>query len=461
LTMVPFCAARADDPPLYSVEWSRLLGGEGDELVGITAADDGRIWLVGSAVSESDDAWGGIDGWVAVLDEGGAPIWSKRFGGKGDDRLIEAAALTDGGAVILGTTTSGDGQVRNYRGGVDAWVIRVDADGGLVWQKCLGGTRDDSLDAMLVVTNVVIDSFTREDRIFLAGWSMSYNHDLNMNAGGKDAWMCAIRLEDGRSVWHYRAGEPMDDWFDMILPDRLGMTAIGGVTLDDAQGGQRVTPALTILSIDGREESAFRLPMKDDAWINDAVSTGEGWMVAGKMGGDNSDAWLGRVVSDGSFTATYMEGNTNGEMIAVRQYSPNITLAAGTLESEGSGLPGVHGGRDAWTVGLTRDRVQWEQALGGNGETTPLLITRRNDGRYVIALATDAADGDLSPRDQRGVGWLALLDTNGNLLRQAVIAPYMDQRFTAAVTMDSGIAFLGGALDPDGRWLAAVVMAGQ
>ncbi|MDR1598704.1 MAG: hypothetical protein LBS11_02345 [Oscillospiraceae bacterium] len=457
--MAAGCAARADEPPLYGVGWSRVLGGEGDGFTGITVAGDGRIWLAGSAVSAADDALGGVDGWVAVLDSEGVELWSRRYGGSGDDRLIEVATLSDGGAVILGETSSSDGQVKNYRGGVDAWVIRVDARGELVWRKCLGGTTDDGLAAMRVMINVVIDSSAVEDRIFLAGWSTSYNNDLNINAGGKDAWVCAIRLEDGRSVWHYQIGEAGDDWFNILLPDRLGLTAIGVSTRVDAQGGQRVTPLLVTIGTDGHEVSVFRLQLKEDAWISDAVTTSDGWLLAGKLGGVNSDAWLGRVSSDGSLTATYMEGNTNGAMSIIRQYTPNITLAVGVLESKGSALVGTHGGRDAWAVGLTRDRVQWEQALGGNGETTPLLITRRSDGRYVIALSTTAMDGDLMPRDEPGVGWLTLLDTNGNLLRHAVIAPNADQRYTAAAAVDGGILFMGKAVDSDGIWRAAVTKA--
>jgi hypothetical protein len=456
------CAELAEEPPpLYSVEWSRLLGGKGDVLTKFAVASDGRIWLVGSAASESDDAHGGGDGWVAVLDADGVPLWSKRYGGSDGDRLFDVALLSDGGAVILGETESSNGQVKNYRGGVDAWVIRVDAQGALVWQKCLGGTLDDNLTAMRIVTNVAVDENTTEDRVILAGWSMSYNNDLNLNEGGKDAWVCAIRLDSGRSLWHYQTGGVSDDWFDILLPEQQGMTAIGGTTLEDAQGGQRVVPVLTSIGADGGEGAIIRIQLKEDAWISDAAQTTDGWILAGRTGVENSDAWLSRVSPDGSFNTIYMEGNTNGAMSIIRQYTFSIALAVGTLDSEGSRLTGVHGGRDVWTVGLTRDRVQWEQALGGSGETTPLFVTRRSDGRYVIAMSTTSADGDLPPHEQNCVGWIVLLDVNGNLLRQAIIAPYADQRFTSATTAatDSSVIFLGEAMDETGVWRAAIVKA--
>ncbi|GHU70288.1 hypothetical protein FACS1894184_15530 [Clostridia bacterium] len=465
-------AALAEEtPPLYRVGWAHTLGGDGDELLDISVASDGSIWLAGYAVSDSngpdganvsDDALGGEDGWVTLMDSAGNTLWSKRYGGSGDDRLHQIQPLSDGGAVILGETTSSDGQVKNQRGSKDAWVIRVDAEGELVWQKCLGGTLDDGLTAMRLSSNVLTESGGTEDRIILAGWSKSYNNDLERNDGGKDAWACAIRLEDGRSSWQYSMGEAGDDWFSILLSDRLGVMAIGGATRVDAQGVQQAAPLMVIIGNDGSEVSVTRLQLKGDAWINDAVVANDGWLLAGRMGTQNSDAWLGHVTSDGSFNATYLEGNTNGQLTIIRQYTFNITLAVGTLDSQSSSLTGVHGGRDAWAVGLTRDRVQWEQALGGSGVTTPLNIQRRSDGRYMIALSTTSSDGDLRSREEKGAAWMVLLDANGNLTRHNVLAPYADQRFTEAVaTPDSGLAFVGRALDVDGQWRAAIMKAVQ
>ncbi|GHU76929.1 hypothetical protein AGMMS49992_23510 [Clostridia bacterium] len=459
---VPGGAAFAqDERPLFTVAWAHLFGGEGDSLVKAAATSDGKIWLAGTASSESDKARGGSDGWALLLDGSGETLWSNRYGGSGDDSFIDVLPLADGGAILLGQTTSYDGQVRNYRGGVDAWVVRVDVQGDMLWQKCLGGTLDDSLVAIRALSQASVPGAnTPDDCIVLAGWTMSYNNDLNTNKGGQDGWVCAIRMEDGRSIWHYRMGEAADDWYGILLPDRSGVLAVGGTTRVDAQGNKRAVPILTTIGFDGQEISTVRLQLKDDAWIYDAVQTSDGWMLAGKIGAENSDAWLGRVAAGGAFNAIYLDGNMNGALSIIQQYPSNVTLAVGSLNSDGSALQGAHGGQDVWVVGMTRDKVEWQQALGGSGETSPIFVTRHSDGRYLIVSSTTAEDGDLTPRAESGVGWIVLLDINGNFLRQSVIAPYGDQRFTAAVAANGGIVLVGEAVDEDGAWRAAVVKAG-
>lgn len=63
----------------------------------------------------------------------GKIIWQKTFGGTSYDRAGQALAATDGGCLVLGSTSSfGAG---NY----DALLLKIDRQGNLVWQKTYGG----------------------------------------------------------------------------------------------------------------------------------------------------------------------------------------------------------------------------------------------------------------------------------------------------------------------------------
>ena len=44
-----------------------------------------------------------------------------------------------------GTTASGDGDVSGNNGGSDTWILKVDANGNLVWQKNYGDSADEGV----------------------------------------------------------------------------------------------------------------------------------------------------------------------------------------------------------------------------------------------------------------------------------------------------------------------------
>ena len=78
---------------------------------------------------------GGQDAFVVRLSPGGGVAWAKRFGANYDDRVKGVAPLADGGAVIVGTfdgVVDFGGKTLTSIGGPDAFVVRLDAAGGLV-----------------------------------------------------------------------------------------------------------------------------------------------------------------------------------------------------------------------------------------------------------------------------------------------------------------------------------------
>jgi IPTL-CTERM motif len=66
----------------------------------------------------------------------GAP-WAKGYGGTGTDVFSSVFPTADGGFIAAGTTNSFGA------GGYDAWLVKVDADGNVVWQRTYGGAGDD------------------------------------------------------------------------------------------------------------------------------------------------------------------------------------------------------------------------------------------------------------------------------------------------------------------------------
>ena len=99
-----------------------------DEAFNIAKSADGGYIVVGhSAASGTTNH----DGMVMKFDSKGSLLWSKTLGGAQEDYLSQIVATTDGGCVISGATNTNG--VGTYTG--DCWLIRLDAGGNIVWQK--------------------------------------------------------------------------------------------------------------------------------------------------------------------------------------------------------------------------------------------------------------------------------------------------------------------------------------
>jgi hypothetical protein len=115
--------------------WERTYGGDGIEWAEfLQALPEGGLVVVGATSSRGE---GDFDGWVFRLDPRGEIVWDRTFGGARKDRIDAVRALPDGGFIVSGDTESGGD------GPFDGWVIRLDADGNAVWERTYGGTGRD------------------------------------------------------------------------------------------------------------------------------------------------------------------------------------------------------------------------------------------------------------------------------------------------------------------------------
>jgi len=117
-----------------NVVWQRAYGGPSPDSASAILPTEGDGYLVvGSTLSFGA---GGYDGWLLELDANGDVRWQKSYGGPGYDFFRSAAAVEarrGGGYVLAGETTSfGKGQI-------DAWLVRVDPAGRILWQQTFGG----------------------------------------------------------------------------------------------------------------------------------------------------------------------------------------------------------------------------------------------------------------------------------------------------------------------------------
>ncbi|MBL0128927.1 MAG: hypothetical protein IPP83_16070 [Flavobacteriales bacterium] len=69
--------------------------------------------------------------------------WQQCHGGSLQEEPWGFEHTADGGYVMVGQTQSNDLEVSGNHGGWDVWVVKFDADLGLQWQQCYGGSLHD------------------------------------------------------------------------------------------------------------------------------------------------------------------------------------------------------------------------------------------------------------------------------------------------------------------------------
>jgi hypothetical protein len=91
---------------------------------------------------------------------------------------------TDGGYIVAGSAISNSGDVSGNHGGQDAWIVKLNNNGTIQWQKSLGGTANDFVNSI---------QHTNDGGYVIAGQAISGNGDVNGNHGATDAWVVKLK----------------------------------------------------------------------------------------------------------------------------------------------------------------------------------------------------------------------------------------------------------------------------
>jgi hypothetical protein len=138
--------------------WSLRFGDLGDQRAEAIALDSqGNIFLTGRFAGSFDfggdrlESAGATDFYVVKLDETGKHVWSKRFGGPGEE-VPNAIALDGAGNVLVvgrayGPLDFGSGNLPPA-GDSDAFVVKLDPTGNHLWSKRFGDVGLDSANAI-------------------------------------------------------------------------------------------------------------------------------------------------------------------------------------------------------------------------------------------------------------------------------------------------------------------------
>jgi len=261
-----------------AVQWQKTYGGRAeDEAVGIQQTLDGGYIVAGETDSFGAGDW---DVWLLKLGADGAVQWQKTYGGpRSETTSADPVQQTaDGGYIVTGRTASFGA------GGYDVWMLKLDENGTVQWQKTYGGPGDDEAHAVRQTLN---------GGYVVAGYTASFG------AGATDIWV--IKLDgQGTILWQKTFGGEGTDLTFSVHPTFDGGCVVGGYTWSFGAGASDFW--VLKLSQNGtlQWQKTYGGPARDEAASIRQTSEG-GYVVAGgtESFAGGWDFWVLRLGADG------------------------------------------------------------------------------------------------------------------------------------------------------------------
>lgn len=346
------------------VLWQRSLGGSGVDIGrSVKQTLDGGYIVVGETTSNNDDVSGNhglTDGWIIKLDSFGIIQWQKCVGGTSQDYFQEINQLNDGTYIVAGRTGSSDGDVAGNNGGADAWVLKLDILGNIIWQNSFGGSGSEQFSTFKVTL--------QGNFIFCGSTFNSNNGDVTGNNGLTDGWVICIN-NMGLLLWQTCIGGSENDYFYDLIQNNDGTFYLAGSTLSN---------------------------------------NGD---VTGNHGGQ--DAWLFQLASNGDVLFQKCFGGVGTDFFdcIIKSADNNITLSGHTNSDDGDVSNLIGGLYDAWIVKInTSGTIIWEKCLGGTAEDYLYSLVEGPNGQLLATGYTHSNDVYVSGNNGLADCWVIKLN---------------------------------------------------
>lgn len=349
------------------VSYTRVYGGNAlDQSNAIAIDAGGNAYVTGFTTSSNlplinpyrSTFQGVTEAFVMKLNAAGQPVYVTFLGGTGDDSGNAIAVDSTGAAYIAGQTSSVDmfpSPLRAPSGGTDAYVAKLSAAGNqLVYGTYLGGTGEDFGQG--IVVNTANDAF-------ITGWTTSTNLNGATRVGSSaEAFLARVNAAGSAIVFTGYSGGSGDDRAYAIAIDPAGNIYIGGETGSSNIPGTPFQPAFG-----GGLNDGFVAKWQSNG-------TPVYWAY---LGGNNSDIVRGLAVD--SAGSVYAAGVT---------LSPNFPVVSAFQSVLG-------GGSDAFVTKINNlgTAITWSTLLGGNFEDAASSIAVSSTNSVYVGGYTRSTQG--------------------------------------------------------------------
>jgi hypothetical protein len=394
------------------VEWQYSFGGASNEvlfsLIPVTGGNGhhllGGYSYSGTNTMKSSINHGAADYWLQKVDAMGVGLWDRSYGGASDDLLISTVNLSGGGFLLGGTSLSGvsGNKTAPSLGLRDYWVLRIDSDGGVVWDKSYGGTGSDFMQS-------VVEAKGGTPGYWLGGYSFSETNGTKTSQGHGLADYWIVRTdEQGNPLLDRALGGPHHDYLIELLATDDGGVLLGGYSYSEL-GGSKTSPA-----IGGADYWLIRLDVNGDLV----------WQKSyGGAGTDELQAMFPLAIGD------FLLGGYSNSRIS------------------GTKTQSSYGGTDYWVLRIDGEGQEiWQRTLGGVNEDQLWTVRAMDNGQVILGGWSNSPVGGTKTSESYGQSdyWIVGLNSMGEFLWDASYGGSADEVTLGLSPSTSGSLLLGG-----------------
>jgi hypothetical protein len=258
---------------LRNIEWQQCYGGS--DYDGITAVIEVSEGFVFAGYVNSDDGditgWHGEnDIWVVRIDYFGNIIWQNCLGGSRSEFISKLILNDDGNLIIPGYTNSNDGDITGNHTfndfEFDIWFITLSSDGELLWQQCIGGDRNESLDFGVIKKN---------DHDFIIAGQTNFGPSYDVQCGPlveqfADFWVFEIDSLDTTGAVENHYEQDVIDVYPNPAKEYVEFQVPGSIPPTAGQVGCEVR----VVNLFGQEVANLPVKSEKTVWDCREVKTG-------------------------------------------------------------------------------------------------------------------------------------------------------------------------------------------
>src|SRR5258706_178198 len=368
------------------VTFQKTYGGpEKEATFKLTKTHDGGYALAG--VTES---FGSIpaDAYLIKTDANGVLLWSKVYRGSASDYATAIIETSDHGFLISGGTTSFGS------GSDDALLLKTDSAGNIVWSKVYGGTQQEYFTASLLTAD---------------GGFIAVGKSLSSGAGSND--ILVVRTDaSGDTLWtRIMGGAAFEEATNVI---------------QKADGGFALCGRSSSFTIANTDAVLMKLNLNGDTtWAIQYGNFGAEEAHSVKQTYDGGYILFGNATSFGNDYEVYLNHfNGNGNLLWSKLYGGPKTDAiydgiitsdsgfamCGFTDSYGEG----HRGTDSSNYFLIRTNMNgdtlWTHTYGGDRVDESFGVLQADDGGFLVfgfsgSFGTDSIEAYLVKTNSQGI----------------------------------------------------------
>lgn len=360
------------------IEWQNCFGSPGYDTPFYLDFYNNEIYIIGGV---NEQGWnvsnyhgGGADMWLIKLNRNGELVFEKTFGGSLSDGG-RSVSVNEDYTYLSGFARSNDGDIENnpYPDSDNFWVLKLDRDYNIIWEKMYGGSMFEDVYRMIE---------TKDGGMAIVGITVSTDGDISHNNGGYDGWIIKIDA-NGNKLWELCIGDIYVDVLKTVIETPEEELVVGGPI-----------NIITALSDDCQ-------PHNDSHEALLAKIDKNGQIIWQKcIGGSNIDAINDIILLDDGFLISGYTDSSDGDLLGSGTYAYSDDFLVAKLDKDGD--------------------IIWINTYGGSEIDVAKKAFQTIDGGFIIFGLTSSFNGDVSENPSADAGipslWVVKIDADGHLL---------------------------------------------